>query len=312
MGLFDNNLICSLLNIRYPIFEGGMAWAGSPELCIAVSRAGGLGTLGAGAMNPEELKKAIIAVKKQTRKPFAVNFVVFSPYINEQVEIAIESEIPVCIFGAGNPERHIQSLKNKGIKVFSLCSSPNLALLLERAGVDGIIGEGLESGGHVGDVSTMALIPAIKDCTSVPLVAAGGIFDGRSMAAALALGADGVQLGTRFLCSTESTISDAYKNLIIKKDVRGTHVTGEKLGHPVRVLKTPFTKKVRKLESVDPKQAEELILGSLKNAVIEGDMGNSSFMAGMSTGNIHEILPVAEIVERTIQEYKKTLNLLKT
>lgn len=312
MGLFDNNLICSLLNIQYPIFEGGMAWAGSPELCIAISQAGALGTLGAGAMNPAELKQAIDKVKKHTNNPFAVNFVVFSPYINEQVEIAIEAEIPVCIFGAGNPERHIQPLKKKGIKVFAVCSSPNLALLLERAGIDGIIGEGLESGGHVGDVSTMALIPAIKDCTNVPLIAAGGIFDGRSMAAALALGADGVQLGTRFLCSTESTISDAYKNLIIKKDVRGTHLTGEKLGHPVRVLKTPFTKKVRRLEKIDPKKAEEMILGSLKNAVIEGDMNNSSFMAGMSTGNIHEILPVSEIVERTIQEYKKTLNLLKT
>jgi len=311
MSLFDNNAICDLLNIQYPIIEGGMAWAGSPELCIAVSEAGALGTIGAGAMNCKELQDAIERVKKQTKKPFAVNFIVFSPSIDEQVEIAIKSKVPICIFGAGNPDRHIQCLKKNGIKVLSVCSSPNLAVLLERAGIDGIIGEGLESGGHVGDVSTMALIPAIRDCTSVPLIAAGGIFDGRSMVAALALGADGVQLGTRFLCSTESTISESYKKMIIKKDVRGTHLTGEKLGHPVRVLKTPFTKKVRRLEFEEPKKAEELILGSLKNAVLEGDIQNSSFMAGMSTGNIKEILPVTEIVEQMIQEYAKTVNSLK-
>ncbi len=312
MGFFDKNKICSLFNIRYPIIEGGMAWAGSPELCIAISKAGALGTIGAGAMNCQELNEAIKRVKMQTQNPFAVNFVVFTPSIKEQVEIAINHNVPVCIFGAGNPERHIQRLKENGIKVITVCSSPNLAVLLERAGVDAIIGEGLESGGHVGDVSTMALIPAIRDCTKVPLIAAGGIFDGRSMAAALALGADGVQLGTRFLCSTESTISEAYKRMIVKKDVRGTHLTGEKLGHPVRVLKTPFTKKVIKLENDDPKKAEKIILGSLKNAVLEGDLNNSSFMAGMSTGNIHDILPVEEIVERMVQEYITTLNLLKT
>ncbi|MEA1884284.1 MAG: nitronate monooxygenase, partial [Thermotogota bacterium] len=213
-------------------------------------------------------------------------------------------------FGAGNPERHIQHLKENGVKVLSVCSSPNLAILLERAGVDGIIGEGLESGGHVGDVSTMALIPAIRDCTNIPLIAAGGIFDGRSMAAALALGADGVQMGTRFLCSVESTISDSYKNMIIKKDVRGTHLTGEKLGHPVRVLKTSFTKKVRRMEGEDPKKAEEMILGSLKNAVLEGNIKNSSFMAGMSGGNIREVLSVNKILETIIQEYKQTIKLL--
>ncbi|MDN5359415.1 MAG: enoyl-[acyl-carrier protein] reductase [Thermotogaceae bacterium] len=310
MSLFDNNAICDLLNIQYPVIEGGMAWAGSPELCIAVSEAGALGTIGAGAMNCKELKEAIEKVKTQTNKPFAVNFIVFSPSIDEQVEIAIKSEVPICIFGAGNPERHIQHLKENGVKVLSVCSSPNLAILLERAGVDGVIGEGLESGGHVGDVSTMALIPAIRDCTTIPLIAAGGIFDGRSMAAALALGADGVQMGTRFLCSTESTISDSYKNMIIKKDVRGTHLTGEKLGHPVRVLKTSFTKKVRRLEEENPKKAEEMILGSLKNAVLEGDIKNSSFMAGMSAGNIHEVLSVNKILETIIQEYKQTIRSL--
>ncbi len=311
LSLFDKNAICSLLDIQYPIVEGGMAWAGSPELCVAVSEAGALGTIGAGAMNCKELIEAIETVKMQTDKPFAVNFIVFSPSIDEQVEIAIKNKVPVCIFGAGNPERHIQRLKMNGIKVLSVCSSPNLAILLERAGVDGIIGEGLESGGHVGDVSTIALIPAIRDCTTVPLIAAGGIFDGRSMVAALALGADGVQLGTRFLCSTESTISDAYKEMILKKDVRGTHLTGENLGHPVRVLKTSFTKKVRRLEIDEPKKAEALILGSLKNAVMEGNIKNSSFMAGMTTGNIKEILPVSKIIEKMIQEYERTLNLLK-
>ena len=158
----------------------------------------------------------------------------------------------------------------------------------------------------------MTLIPAIRDCTSIPLIAAGGIFDGRSMAAALALGADGVQLGTRFLCSIESTISDSYKEMILKKDVRGTHLTGDTLGHPVRVLKTAFTKKVRRLELEEPQKAEELILGSLKNAVLEGNMKNSSFMAGMSTGNIKEILPVSQIIQQMILEYQKTLQVLSS
>ena len=311
MGLFDNNIICSLLNIQYPIIEGGMAWAGSAELCIAISQAGALGTIGAGAMSCKELESAIETVKKNTLMPFAVNFVVFSPSIDEQVQIAINMGVPVCIFGAGNPDRHIQKLKNNGIKVFAVCSSPNLAILLERAGIDGIIGEGLESGGHVGDVSTMALIPAIRDRVNVPLIAAGGVFDGRSMVAAMALGADGVQLGTRFLCSAESAVSESYKEMIIKKDVRGTHLTGEKLGHPVRVLKTPFTKKVRKIESENRAMAEEMILGSLKNAVLVGDIKNSSFMAGMSAGNIHDIRPVSQIVQRIIAEYKKTIQSLK-
>ena len=311
MGIFEKNSICSMLNIQYPIIEGGMAWAGSAELCIAVSQAGALGTIGAGAMNCKELEKAIDKVKKNTKKPFAVNFVVFSPMIDEQVEIAIKKDVPVCIFGAGNPERHILKLKANGIKVFAVCSSPNLAILLERAGIDAVIGEGLESGGHVGDVSTMALIPAIRDRVNLPLIAAGGIFDGRSMAAALALGADGVQLGTRFLCSIESTVSEQYKNLIIKKDVRGTQLTGEKLGHPVRVLKTPFTKRVIRLESENPAMAEEMILGSLRNAVIDGNIKNSSFMAGMSAGNIHEVIPVTKIVEKMINEYKITINSLK-
>ncbi len=305
MRLFEKNIICSLLNIRYPIIEGGMAWAGSPELCVAVSEAGALGTIGAGAMTPQELNRAIDYVQAHTSKPFAVNFIVFSPFIDDLVHLAAEKKVPVCIFGAGNPQRHVLRLKAEGIRVLSVCSSPSLAILLERAGVDMIIGEGLESGGHVGDVSTMTLIPAVRDSICVPLIAAGGIVDGRTMAAAMCLGADGVQMGTRFLCSVESTVSESFKQMILKKDVRGTHLTGEKLGHPVRVLKTPFSKKVKRMEIEDPDQAEQMILGSLKNAVLDGDIQNSSFMAGMAVGNIHDILPVADIVEQMIRDYER-------
>ncbi|HPF16485.1 MAG TPA: nitronate monooxygenase [Thermotogota bacterium] len=310
MRLFEKNKICSLLNIRYPIIEGGMAWAGSPELCAAVSEAGALGTIGAGAMNPQEFDQAIDYVKAHTNNPFAVNFVVFSPFIDELVRLAAERKVPACIFGAGNPQRHVFRLKAEGITVLSVCSSPSLAILLERAGVDVIIGEGLESGGHVGDVSTMTLIPAVRDCVRVPLIAAGGIVDGRTMAAAMCLGADGVQMGTRFLCSVESTVSESFKQMILKKDVRGTHLTGEKLGHPVRVLKTPFSKKVKRMEIEDPSQAEQMILGSLKNAVLDGDIQNSSFMAGMAAGNIHDILPVAGIVEQMIADYGRMMKKL--
>lgn len=310
MNTFKDNRVCRKLNITYPIIEGGMAWAGTAALAAAVSNEGGLGTIGAGSMNAYQLRMAIYDIRKLTSKPFAVNLILISPFIDELIDVVIAEEVPVCIFGAGNPADYIDRLKKNGITVCGVCSSPNLAILFERAGVELIIAEGLEAGGHIGDVTTMTLLPAVAESVSVPLIAAGGISSGSGMLAAFSLGAEGIQMGTRFLCSHEAEISDTYKALLLKKDVRGTEVTGETLGHPVRVIKTKFSRKLKKTEKSDPKRAEEMMLGSLQNAVRVGEADNSAFMSGMSAGNIHSILSVHEIFTTTLEEYERQLKTL--
>lgn len=310
MNRFKENRVCKTLTIQYPIIEGGMAWAGTAALAAAISNEGGLGTIGAGSMNGSQLRMAINTVRRLTSKPFAVNLILISPYINELVEVVLAEKVPVCIFGAGNPVDYIVPLKRAGITVCGVCSSPNLAILFERAGIDLIIAEGMEGGGHIGDVTTMTLIPAVAEKVTVPLVAAGGISSGSGMLAAFSLGAEGIQMGTRFLCSYEAEISDEYKTLLLKKDVRGTEITGETLGHPVRVLKTRFSKRLRKTEITDPKLAEQMMLGSLQNAVKTGKAENSSFMSGMSVGNISRLLPVQEIFKNILDDYTKKLETL--
>ncbi|OQY10045.1 MAG: nitronate monooxygenase [Marinitoga sp. 4572_148] len=300
-----NNRITKLLNIKYPLLEGGMAWVGTPKLAAAVSEAGGLGTIGAGSMTPEILKNAIKTIKSLTNKPFAVNIILVNPYANQLVEIVKEESVPVVIFGAGNPGKFIPALKEKNIKILAVVSSENLAIRLEKAGIDAIIGEGMECGGHIGDVSTMVLIPKLVDVLNVPVIAAGGIADLRGMKAALALGAEGIQMGTRFVATYECEAHENYKKLILKAGIRDAIVTGTSIGHPARVIKTKFAKKIKQLEVSSPEEAEDMLVGSLKKAFIDGDLENGSFMAGQSAGLINEIKSVKEIVEEFGKELEK-------
>ncbi|AEX84506.1 2-nitropropane dioxygenase [Marinitoga sp. 1135] len=301
------NRVTEILNIKYPIFEGGMAWVGTPKLAAAVSNAGGLGTIGAGSMTPEILEKAIDEINTLTDKTYAVNIILVNPYADQLVEIAIKKKVPVLVFGAGNPGKYIPELKENNIKVMAVVSSENLALRLQKAGVDIIIGEGMECGGHIGDVTTMVLIPKLVEVLDIPVVAAGGIADIRGMKAVIELGAEGIQMGTRFVATHECEAHENYKNLILKAGIRDAIVTGATMGHPARVLKTKFAKKIKKLEVASPEEAEELMVGSLRKAFVDGDLENGSFMAGQSAGLINEIRSVKEIVEEFGMEFEKIL-----
>lgn len=295
--------VTELLKIDYPIIMGGMAWAGTPKLAAAVSEAGGLGVIGSGAMNPEELKRAIDDTRKLTEKPFGVNIMMASPYVEDLVRTVIDEKVSVVTFGAGNPSRFIPKLKEEGIVVFPVVASDSLARLVERAGADGVIAEGMESGGHVGEVTTFVLLNRVSRVVRIPVIGAGGIADGRSMAAAFVLGAEAVQMGTRFLASEESEVHPEYKRKILFSSIRDTVVTGLELGHPARVLRTPFARSIKKIEAKDPLEAEKVLVGSLRRAVLDGDVQTGSFMAGQSAGLIEEIVPVKEILKRIVEEF---------
>ena len=299
--------LTELLGIEYPIIQGGMAWVATPKLAAAVSNAGGLGVVGAAAMPPEILREAIRTVKKLTDKPFGVNLIMISPQFDEQVEVVLEEDVPVVTIGAGNPAAYIPKFKEKGIKVLPVVSSDSLARIVERAGADAVIGEGMECGGHIGDVTTIVLVRKLVDTVKVPVVAAGGIADGRGLAAALALGADGIQMGTRFIASEECEAHENYKKMVLKASIRDAIVTGANLGHPARVIRNQFARKVRKLEVEDPMKAEEILVGSLRKAFQEGNIAEGSFMAGQSSGLIDTIKPVKLIIEETIKEAVEVL-----
>ncbi len=299
--------ITELLKIEYPILMGGMAWAGTPKLAAAVSEAGALGIIGSGAMDRDKLVESIRMIRQLTGKPFGVNIILVSPYVEELVETVIEEQVPVVTFGAGNPAKYIPKLKENGIKVIPVVSSDSLAKIVERAGADAVIAEGMESGGHVGDVTTIVLVNKVCRSVQIPVIAAGGIADGRGMAAAFALGAEGVQMGTRFLATVESEVHDNYKRRILASSIRDTVVTGARLGHPARVLKTPFARKICELEVTSPEEAERILVGSLRRAVVDGDIERGSFMAGQVAGLIDEILPVKEIIKRVCDECKLSI-----
>ena len=303
--------ITELLEIEYPILMGGMAWAGTPKLAAAVSEAGALGIIGSGAMKPEDLRKAIDEIRKLTNRPFGVNVILVSPWADELVRVCLEEKVPVVTFGAGNPAKYIRELKENGIKVIPVVASDSLAKLVERQGADAVIAEGMESGGHIGEVTTMVLVNKVARSVQIPVIAAGGIADGRGMAAAFALGAEGIQMGTRFVASVESEVHPVYKEKILKASIRDTVVTGAKLGHPARVIRTPFANKIQELEVENPMQAEELLVGSLRRAAQEGDIERGSFMAGQCVGLIDDIKPVKQIVEDVMREFKETIERLK-
>lgn len=301
--------ITNLLGIKYPIFQGAMAQIARHELVSAVSNAGALGILASGGVSPEELRKEIQQCKELTDKPFAVNLMLMMPNIDEIIDVVIEEGVKIVTTGAGTPRKFMPRLKEAGIKVIPVIPSVKAAVKMEELGCDAVVVEGMEAGGHVGTSTTMALLPQVTSAVNIPVIAAGGIADGRGMAAAYCLGASGVQMGTVFLASEECPVTDAYKNMILEAVDTSTTLTGEKLGAPVRGIKNELTKRYHELEeqSSTLMELEELTLGSLRRAVYDGDVENGSVMAGQIAGLVNEIRPVKNIIEDVIIEAREVL-----
>ena len=291
-----------MLGIKYPVFQGGMAWIADASLASAVSNAGGLGLISSVNAGTEAVRNEIRKCKEMTDKPFGVNIMLQAPNAAEIAEMVIEEGVKILTTGAGSPAPYMAAWKAAGIKVIPVVASVALALKMQSAGADAVVAEGAESGGHVGELHTMALIPQIVDALDIPVVAAGGICDGRGAAAAFMLGAEAIQVGTRFLSAEECNVHPVYKEKILKASDISTTVTGKTLGHPVRSLKTPFSKKFARMEA-DPNVTPEEILafgsGSLRKAVQEGD-SNGSYMAGECSGMVRKIEPAKDIVEDLI------------
>lgn len=308
INLLTTNL-CNILGIKHPIFQGGMAWISTAQLAAAVSEGGGLGIIGAGNAPPEFVREQIRLTKTLTSKPFGVNAYYMSPFIEEVIEVIVEEKVDVITTGAGNPGKHISKLKEAGIKVFPVVSSVALAKRLVRAGIDGLIAEGMECGGHVGEITTMALVPQIVDAVDIPVIAAGGIFDGRGLVAALSLGASGVQMGTRFVCASECTVHPNYKEAIIRAKDRDAVLTGYN-GHHVRVLKNKLTRAFDALvaQNAPEEDFEKLGIGRLRAAAVEGDTAMGSIMAGQIAAMVNKIQPAQEIIDEIITEGKQTLS----
>ncbi|KPU43947.1 nitronate monooxygenase [Oxobacter pfennigii] len=302
-----NTKLCDILGIKYPIIQGGMAWVATGELAAAVSNAGGLGIIGAGNSPVEVVKKNIGIAKSLTDKPFGVNVMLLSPYAEGVMELLFEEKVAVVTTGAGNPGKYIERLKSLGIKIIPVVPSVALAKRMEKEGVDAVIAEGTESGGHIGELTTMALVPQVVDAVNIPVIAAGGIADGRGLIASLALGAVGVQIGTRFVCSDECTVHENYKKAIVNAKDRDAVATGHSTGHPVRCLKNKLTREFEKLESAKApaEELEKLGIGRLKAAVVDGDMEMGSVMSGQIAGMIKDIKPCSEIINDIIEEAQK-------
>lgn len=293
--------LTALLGIEYPIIQGGMAWTATAELAAAVSNAGGLGVIGAGHMPTELLRDQIRHAKQLTDKPFGVNLMLLTPHIDELVAMVLEEGVQAVTTGAGNPGKYMAELKGAGIKVLTVVPSVALAKRMESIGADAVIGEGMEAGGHIGELTTMVLTPQLADAVDIPVVAAGGIADGRGIAAAFALGAEGVQVGTRFMCAQECTIHPDIKARIVKAKDRDTVVTGYATGHPVRVLKNKLAKQIVQLDRENkPEEIEELGAGKLALAMREGDTEMGSLMAGQSAAMVCAVQPAAEIIAEMI------------
>ena len=296
-----------LLGIEFPIIQGGMANIATGRFAAAVSNAGALGLVAGGGLDAEALRAEIRDAKAATDKPFGVNLMLMNPHIDELAKVVVEEGVQVVTTGAGNPGKYVPAWKEAGIKVFPVVAAPVLAKRLERYGIDGVIAEGTESGGHVGEMTTMALVPQVADAVSVPVIAAGGIADGRQLCAAFALGACGVQVGTVLLASEECPIHDNYKETVIKAGANDTVVTGRSGGAPVRVLKNKMAREYLRMEkqNLPLEEMEKLTLGSLRRAVFDGDVDTGSFMAGQVAGMVHEIKPLRQIFEELMAGYEK-------
>ena len=301
--------INELLGTEFPIIQGGMANIATGAFAAAVSNAGALGLIGSGGMDAETLRKEIRTAKASTGKPFGVNLMLMNPHIDELAKVVVEEGVKVVTTGAGNPGKYVPAWKEAGIKVFPVVAAPILAKRLERYEVDGFIAEGTESGGHVGEMTTMALVPQGVDAVSPPVIAAGGIADGRQMAAAYALGACGVQVGTCLLVSEECPIHPNYKQALLKAGANDTVVTGRTTGAPVRVLKNKMARQYLEMEKENMPLAEreKLTLGSLRRAVFDGDLDSGSFMSGQVAGMLHEVKPLRKIFEEMMAGCEATL-----
>ncbi len=298
-----------ILGIKYPFIQGGMANIATGEFAAAVTNAGGLGLIGAGGMDVSTLRENIHKCKELTEGIFGVNIMLMNPQADEMAQLVIEENIKVVTTGAGNPEKYMDAWKAAGIIVIPVVASTAIAKRVERKGADAVIAEGTEAGGHIGDMTTMALVPQIADAVSIPVIAAGGIADGRQLAAAFALGAVGVQLGTCLLASVECPIHEAYKQAVIKAGDNGTIVTGRIAGTPVRVIKNAMAKEYVKQEKAgaDKMELEKFTLGSLRRAVFDGDVKNGSLMAGQVVGQIKEIKTIEEIFRDMYSGYEKVI-----
>lgn len=304
-----NTRITKLLEIKYPIIQGGMAWVSESTLAAAVSNAGGLGLIAGGAAPIDYLRDQIRRTKSLTDKPFGVNIMLMSPNAPELAQLCIDEKVPVVFTGAGNPGKYMEAWKDAGIKVVPVIPSVALAKRMERAGADAVVAEGTESGGHIGENTTMCLVPQVVDAVDIPVIAAGGIADGRGIAASFMLGAQGVQVGTRFLAASECQIHDKYKELVIGAKDTDSIVTGRFTGHPCRGVKTKFTKSLLTFEKEGgtPEEFENMTVGSLRKAAVDGDVAEGTFLCGAIAGMINEIKPCKDIIEEMFSQADKLL-----
>lgn len=307
-----NTRITEILGIKYPIIQGGMAWIAESTLASAVSNAGGLGLIAGGSAPIDYLREQIRKTKAAVGdKPFGVNIMLMSPNAEELAKLVIEEGVPVVTTGAGNPGKFMEAWKEAGIKVIPVISSVALAKRMERAGADAVVAEGTESGGHIGENTTMCLVPQVADALEIPVIAAGGIADGRGIAASMMLGAEGVQVGTRFLAAEECQIHPTYKELVVKAKDTDSIVTGRSTGHPCRNVKTKFAKRLASGEkdgSLTPDKFEEITLGSLRKAVQDGNLDEGSFLCGAIAGMIKDVKPCKDIIEEMFSEAEKLLS----
>lgn len=310
MGAYMKTRITEILGIKYPIIQGGMAWVAEHNLAAAVSEAGGLGLIGAASAPAEVVREEIRKCKKLTDKPFGVNVMLLNPNADEVANVIVEEGVKVVTTGAGNPSKYMEMWKTAGVKVIPVVASVAMAKIMERGGADAVVAEGMESGGHIGSTTTMALVPQVADAVSIPVIAAGGIADGRGFAAAFMLGAEGVQIGTRFVVAAESIVHENYKAMLIRAKDIDSAVTGMSTGHPVRSIRNKMTREYLRLEKEGAEfmELEKLTLGSLRKAVMDGDVVNGTVMAGQIAGLIKKEQPCSEIITEIMEQGTKLLN----
>lgn len=303
--------ITELLGIEYPIIQGGMAWVAEHNLAAAVSKAGGLGLIGGASASGDIVRNEIKKAKELTDKPIGVNVMLMSPYADEVAQVIVEEGIKAVTTGAGNPEKYMEMWKNAGVKVMPVVASVALAKRMEKYGADAVVAEGSESGGHIGSQTTMSLVPQVVDAVSIPVIAAGGVADGRGFAAAMMLGAEAVQIGTRFVASKEAVVHENYKERIIKAKDIDSEVTGQSNGHPIRVLRNKMTREYLRLEKEGAsfEELEHLTLGALRKAVVEGDVINGSVMAGQIAGLIKDEKTCEEIIKDIMSQAEALLKI---
>lgn len=301
--------VTEILNTEYPIIQGGMAWVAEFHLASAVSEAGGLGMIGAGGASAGWVREQIQEVKKRTKRPFGVNLMLMNPEADDIAKVLVEEQVPIVTTGAGSPEKYMKLWKENGIKVIPVVASVAMAKRMERCGADAVIAEGTEAGGHIGENTTIVLVPQIADAVTIPVIAAGGIADGRGMAAAFMLGAQGVQMGTAFIATKEANVHEQYKNCILRAKDIDSRVTGRTTGHPVRILRNQMVKEYLRLEKEGAsfEELEQLTLGGLRKAVVEGNVTEGSVMAGQIAGLVHEIKSCRELIESIVSDTEKQM-----